>query len=418
MRKYYLSLFKTSLLASISLSLCLSVCQGQRDTTFLDSSYSSNDDNENARYYQFSEYNDLNKCFTHQIFSFRDHKLSKKVISRSKNIKDPYQLENIYHPSGKLMIINKMVNDSTHIKTKYDDYLVPIYKIVCNGYYYNGQGIWYDTKGDTLSIVEYKNGQEYNGMFPFDRKEMQFVDTRVNENRFRIVKDGKIEKIIYLYSNGQIAVEEYMESIKRRFFVKRANYYFNSGELIGTCDFEKGKPINGVQCLFFNKGERSIGPVVLFSLSKYEKGNLVEHLVYDKDQKEITKATYRNSKIYSGTIYERHQDVDSIVRFPYMRLMHFDKGVHVGVDSFFNLNSVLLMDVEISEEKLHGKAKVYSIKDGSIISEGEFVNGRPYQGLLYAIYKYSYKKEAVLVNYIKGDIQGESELENGILKME
>lgn len=417
MLKYLRTIF---IIAIVTFSFCLSVCHGQRDTIFLDSRYAPVDNIEKARYYQFSEYNEAKKNYTHYIFTYRDHKLSKQVVSASKNLKDPYLLENIYDPSGRLIIVNKMLNDSTHVKTKYDASSIPIYKIICNGRYYNGQGIWYDTKGDTLSIVEYKNGQEYNGLFPFDRKEMQYVDARVNEDRFRNVNDGKIEKIIYKYSNGKIAVEEYVEFIKRKLFVKRANYYFNSGELIGSCDFEKGKPLNGIQGLFSNKSNRSNGPVALFSLSKFEHGILVEQLVYDNDQKEITKATYKNSKIYSGTIYERHQDVDSIVRFPYMRLMHFDKGIHVGVDSFYSLESVLLMDVEISEEKLHGKANVYSTEDGKIISEGKFVNGKPFEGLLFAIYKYSYKKLPVLANYIQGDIQGESlvEIENGILRLE
>ena len=312
-----------------------------------------------------------------------------------------------------------MINDSTHLKTKYDEFSIPIYKVICNGYYSNGQGIWYDTKGDTLTVVEYKNSQEYNGLFPFEKKEMQFVDTRVNENRFRVVKDGKVEKIFYKYSNGQIAVEEYVEYIKYKFTVMRANYYFQNGELIGSCSFEKRKPVDGIHALFANKRNRDKGPVILFSTSKYEVGKKVEHTAFDKDQIKISRATYKDDKIFNGTIYQRHKDEDDVF-FQYMRLRHFHQGIHVGVDSFYNLDGILLMDVEISEEKLHGVANTFNAKDGSIISSGKFANDSPYEGLLFAIHKYSYKKLPVLANYKQGDIQGDTfkELENSVLRLE
>ena len=133
--KFSTTIFNITNIAFITFSLCMNVCHGQLDTIFLDSRYSPIDNKEKAIFYQFSEYTDEKKTYTHNIFNYKDDKLSKHVVSASKNLKDPFLIENVYDGSERLIIVNKMLNDSTHIKTKYDTSSIPIYKMVCNGFY-------------------------------------------------------------------------------------------------------------------------------------------------------------------------------------------------------------------------------------------------------------------------------------------
>lgn len=331
---------------------------------------------------------------------------------------------------------------------------------------YEKTAVWYYENGKKELSAEYKNDKtngkvihylkngkiKYQGTFVDGKAYNGFI---LNNCRACIVnvseyKKGEVVSTNYFYENSsQIAVKRFFQAQKKYSFdnlkADKEVFYDTKNKVIATLFYYNDEsgfayPKSGVEVLFYNNKDREITTIKSKTtyVNHYKDGLFI---TYSKDGKEFSRGTYKEGKPYSGSIFE------------YNSLINYEKGVPTGQQIFYDkdgeiFSTATFKDGEIYDgierdyrsEKIYEKGELMKIityqdydfkikeseiayengndsqrkwynKQGKLIAECFYVDGRPHDGIDY----YSYhNKYTPFVNGMKNGIEKEYTPENEI----
>lgn len=315
--------------------------------------------------------------------------------------------------------------------------------------------IWYDTDGNKELSAEFENSKtngkvihylkngdiKYQGIFVDDAPYSGYINNNCNACIVNVseYKKGEILSTNYFYENSkQIAVKRHYLSQKEYSFdnlrTEKEVFYDENNKIIATLSYyndENGYayPKEGVQILYYNNDHREV--TTIESITTYDnhyKDGLF--ITYTKDGKELSNGTYKKGEPYSGSIFE------------YNSLINYIDGVSTGEQIFYDKDGKVFSKATFKDGKIYegtekhykskryyGKGEIMKIieyqdydfkilkseifykngndsqrnwydKNGKLIAECDFIDGRPYNGIEYYSYHNKYTP------YINGVIHG------------
>lgn len=323
----------------------------------------------------------------------------------------------------------------------------------------------YDTAGNVLATLHYKNGMPHEGKklsIYYDQvysEDIYSGGVKIKTNSFgegvissstEYNSEGIQTKDIYYYTTGKVKKEVYYTTDGAESSHK---YYDPNGKPMGSLTFGKYGFQTGDRYEF--DGDLIVSHVLYkdetaLRTSTYDNGVLISDIsqngksvFYDRANNKTYVCSYKDGEPFSGTIFDYDSDYHGITKlesykngkpegesveytFVYTdenysegKLMPeyvywYNNGLKQGPAKQY-FKEKLIKSMNYSNDLLEGEYITYDL-DGNILSSVVYSEGYPFNGFV-CDYDYNYQQILSLTNYLQGNLHGEQKyFSNGTLQ--